>query len=429
MLDVAENEILTQVVPNSPMGTLLRRYWVPFLLSDELPKPDCPPVRVQLMDEQLVAFRETSGRIGLVQQACPHRRAGLFWGRNEEGGLRCVYHGWKFDVEGNCVDMPSEPEASNFKSKISIVAYPCREAGGVVWAYLGPPEHTPDLPGFEWLSLPADHVHVVKRVERTNWVQGLEGGIDSSHSNFLHTNLDVYRRTPAWQERVKNSPKMRDRYHAWDRSPRFYVHDTDYGMLIGAQRNAEPDTFYWRLTHWAAPFYNLFGQGSGGRVNPGRSIAWSPISRDRTFVFSITWRTDRPLNEQEVDAGEKFVGPAYPGTFNPTGNMENDYLVDRDQQVQETFTGIMGTQWQDLAVQESMGAVGDRSLEHLGISDTAIIRMRRLLLKAAINLREGTEPYPPTHPDVYDLRAGEAVLPREDGFNPEALEALCRPAI
>ncbi len=424
MLNAADNATLTQVGRGTPMGAYLRRFWMPFLLEEELPAPDCPPIRVELLNERLVAFRDTSGRVGLVQQTCPHRRASLFWGRNEEEGLRCVYHGWKYDVDGNCVDMPSEPEASNFKTKIKIVAYPCQEAGGVVWTYMGPPELMPGLPDLGWMNVPPEHRHITKRIERANWVQGLEGGIDSAHSNYLHSTLDRHRQTPEWIERMANSPRMRDRYHAFDSSPRFFVHDTDYGLLIGAQRDAEPDTFYWRVTHWAAPFYNLIGQepaGSAGPVTKAGSLTWVPINDATTFVFKADWRDDRPLSEQERASYEHFSGPTIPGSFFPAGNAGNDYLIDRERQATDTYTGIDALQWQDLAVQESMGVVTDRSEEHLGATDTAIIRVRRLLLRGVRDLMEGTEPYPAAHPDVYRVRAAEALLPREQGFEPEVL--------
>ncbi|MDE2837855.1 MAG: Rieske 2Fe-2S domain-containing protein [Chloroflexota bacterium] len=427
MLSLADNETVTQVGPRTPMGDYLRSFWMPFLLTEELPAPDCPPVRVELLNEQLVAFRDTSGRVGLVQHRCPHRRAGLFYGRNEENGLRCVYHGWKFDVEGNCVDMPAEPEWSNFRNKVRITAYPCRETGGVIWTYMGPPDRTPSIPDLGWLSVPPDHRYITKRIERANWVQGMEGGLDPAHSNYLHSTMDRHWQTPQWRETMKNSPRLRDRYHAFDKSPRFFVHETDYGLLIGAQRNAEPDTFYWRVTHWAAPFYNLIGQQpatSAGPVTRAGSLAWIPLNDTTTFVFKVDWRDDRPLSEDDVRAAENFSGPTLPGSFLPAGNAENDYLIDRGLQQTTTFTGIGATQWQDLAVQETMGPIVDRTEEHLGISDTAIIRMRQLLLRGARDLREGAEPYGASHPDVYNIRAAEAVLPRSDGFDPHLLRSF-----
>lgn len=430
MLSLTDNETMTQVGPGTPMGNYLRSFWMPFLLAEELPAPDCPPVRVELLNEQLVAFRDTSGRVGLVQHRCPHRRAGLFYARNEENGLRCVYHGWKFDVDGNCVDMPSEPERANFKNKVRITAYPCREAGGVVWTYMGPPDRMPSIPDLGWLGVPSDHRYITKRIERTNWVQGLEGGLDPAHSNYLHSTMDRHWQPPEWREAMKSSPRLRDRYHAFDKSPRFFIHETDYGLLVGAQRDAEPDTFYWRVTHWAAPFYNLIGQqpvGSAGPVTRAGSLAWIPLNDTTTFVFKVDWRDDRPLSDADVAAAENFSGPTLPGSFLPAGNADNDYLIDRGVQQTATYTGIGPTQWQDLAVQEAMGPIVDRTEEHLGVSDTAIIRMRQLLLRGARELLEGAEPHGASHPDVYNIRAAEAVLPRSDGFDPHLLRSLSVP--
>src|SRR5512138_506660 len=186
MLTHEENELITRISPGTPMGDTLRRYWIPALLAWELPGPDCPPVRVKLLGEDLVAFRDTDGRIGLLEELCPHRRASLFFGRNEECGLRCVYHGWKFDVSGRCVDMMNEPEELSFKHKIRQPSYPTVELGGLVWTYMGPPDREPPLPKFAWTQSPATHRHVSKVIEECNWLQALEGGIDTSHAPILH---------------------------------------------------------------------------------------------------------------------------------------------------------------------------------------------------------------------------------------------------
>src|SRR5947209_6306254 len=196
MLSREENEILTRVGPGTPMGELMRRYWVPAALSRELPEPDCPPVRVKLLGENLVAFRDTSGRLGLLDEFCPHRRASLFLGRNEEDGLRCVYHGWKFDVAGSCIDMLNLPSDSNFKTKIRLKAYPTVEIGGIIWAHLGSPEKRPPLPLFEWTQLPETHRFVQKAWEECNWLQAMEGGIDAAHAPILHRAINPNTREP-----------------------------------------------------------------------------------------------------------------------------------------------------------------------------------------------------------------------------------------
>src|SRR3954471_14018232 len=171
MLSIEDNEVMCRVGPGTVMGNLMREYWIPAVRSDELPSPDCPPLRVKLLGEELIAFRTTSGAVGLMQNSCPHRGASMFFGRNEEEGLRCVYHGWKFDINGNCVDMPSEPAESNFKDKIRLKSYPCQERGGVVWAYMGPPERMPALPEQEWVILPENQRCVAKRLQECNYLQ------------------------------------------------------------------------------------------------------------------------------------------------------------------------------------------------------------------------------------------------------------------
>jgi nitrite reductase/ring-hydroxylating ferredoxin subunit len=187
MLSPEDNALLTQSGPGTPLGGLMRRYWIPFLLSSELPEPDCPPVRVTLLGEGLVAYRDSKGRVGLLDRHCAHRGASLFFGRNEECGLRCVYHGWKYDLEGHCVDMPNEPPESNFKDKVRIKAYPCRERGGMVWTYMGPPELMPGLPEFEFLMGPDNQRYVTKRLQECNWLQALEGGRSSTAATTAMT--------------------------------------------------------------------------------------------------------------------------------------------------------------------------------------------------------------------------------------------------
>jgi len=425
ILNAHDNELLTQTGQGTPMGGYLRRFWTPFLLSRELPGPDSAPMRVQLMGEALVAFRDTDGRVGLVQAACPHRRASLFWGRNEEGGLRCVYHGWKYDVTGACVDMPSEPEASNFKDKVKITAYPTIDRGGVIWAYLGPRDEAPELPEFPWLDLPDAYRYVTKRIETTNWVQALEGGIDSAHSNFLHARLDAYRGEPAWLERAKNATDIRTRYHALDRAPKFFSTYTDYGMRIGARRDAGEDGHYWRFTHWLAPFYNVFRAPTEQPGVNGHGFAWVPIDDDHCWTITFTWNHLRPLEERDLRAAAEFAGPTIPGTYFPARNASNDYLIDRERQRDVTFTGIAGVQAQDMAVQESMGSIVDRTMEHLGTSDAAIILLRRGLLSGAMEAAGGEGPYAASHGAAYRTKATEFVVARNQDLDDGAQRAAC----
>ena len=424
MLSIEDNELLTRVGPGTPMGNLLRRFWTPVLLASEVPRPDGPPVRVTIMGEQLVAFKDTSGKVGLVQASCPHRHAGLFWGRNEEHGLRCVYHGWKYDVDGNCVDMPSEPDASNFKSKIKIKAYPTVERGQLIWAYLGPSGLKPSFPELEWTRVPDDHVIMTKRSQETNWAQAVEGGIDSSHISFLHGGLPPARRHEAADAlRDETGPTVR-RYTLSDTRPAFEIRETGYGMLIGARRAAESDTYYWRITQFLMPWYTMIP----GSTEAGNSIgghAWVPIDDANVWAFSLTWNGDRPITGEERERLDgSGIHAEVDDRFRPVRNSGNDYLIDREEQARRTFTGIRGIGEQDMAVQESMSPIVPREEEHLGTSDLAVIAYRRLLLRAARELDEGHEPYAAAHGELYHVRSASVVIDREAPFHEGAAERL-----
>ena len=264
MLSREENELLTQTDSGTPAGNYFRRFWLPAVAADARCRlPTVLRFGCELLGEDLIAFRDTNGQVGLLDEACPHRRASLFWGRNEECGLRCVYHGWKFDVNGTCVDMPNEPAEYRFENKVRTAAYPTREYGGLIWAYLGPPEHQPELPKLEWARVPDSHRYISKRLQETNYLQAIEGGIDSSHSNFLHASLDAFRVTDSYVEKVKNSNNLRAKYHLLDKAPWFTVKKTDYGLIIAVRRKAEEDNYYWRLTQFLLPSHTIIPYQKG----------------------------------------------------------------------------------------------------------------------------------------------------------------------
>src|SRR2546426_49215 len=232
MLSAQDNALITQTSIGTPMGELFRRFWLPVLLPEELPEPDCPPVRIKVMGEYLVAFRDTNGLVGIVEAFCPHRRAPLFYGRNEECGLRCVYHGWKFDVTGQCVDMPSEPAESDFKDKVRVNAYPVRELGDTVWVYMGPGT-PPELPQMEWATVPASHRRVAMWIVECNWLQILEGNVDTAHVSFLHSAID-------------GIPGVREE-GVEDRAPQLQVIENEIGFAYGGRRKRRlDDPDYWR---------------------------------------------------------------------------------------------------------------------------------------------------------------------------------------
>ncbi len=405
MLSAQNNELITRVGPGTPMGDALRRYWLPILMDFELPEPDCDPVRVRLLGEDLVAFRDSKGRLGLLPDACPHRRVSLFFGRNEEEGLRCVYHGWKFDVDGECVDQPNEPALSNFRHKVRTRAYKTWEGGNVIWAYMGPADQAPPPPAFEWTTVPDSHRGVTKLIQTCNWVQSVEGGIDTSHSSFLHNN------------NLADKTLLRSRSTA----PNLEVEQTDYGYTYSSVRHlSEEEGNYVRTYHYVLPFHQLRAaqvSNSGKPVQPRSSgHCWVPIDDENTMVFNWTFTWDEnPLspkdqrlegtgNEWDVDIDRK--------TFIAKRNKSNDWLIDRDMQRTKNFTGIVGVNTQDRALQETMGTIADRSNEHLGTSDRAIIAMRKLLAEAVRVVSDGGTPRG-SQSEFVGIRAIDRILPAD----------------
>jgi phenylpropionate dioxygenase-like ring-hydroxylating dioxygenase large terminal subunit len=403
MLSREDNELLCRVGPGTPMGDLMRQYWVPAALSSELPARDGAPLRVRLLGESLIAFRATSGAVGLVRDSCPHRGASLFYGRNEHEGLRCVYHGWKFDVTGRCVDMPSEPAESNFRGKVRAVAYPCVERAGLVWAYLGPRETPPPLPDLEPATLADSSVQIYQR--ECNWVQALEGDIDTCHTVFLHLGS-------VGADEAK--PGTWAHYALSDRAPRYAVADMDFGVMYGAYRPAEADTEYWRIANFLFPFYAMVPTGVLGLEV--RVRAWVPMDDEHTLAISIarTAQGTRTAGRQVVRPPETRPNTTdWYGRFRCVANQGNDYLIDRTSQKTTSYTGIDSIFLQDQAVTESMGPIYDRTNERLGTSDQMIIRTRKRLIDAARALRDtGKVPPGVDDPAVYAVRSGGAVLPR-----------------
>jgi phenylpropionate dioxygenase-like ring-hydroxylating dioxygenase large terminal subunit len=378
------------------MGTLLRRFWMPAILSREVPEPDCPPIRFTLLSEKLVAFRDTTGRVGVVAENCPHRGASLFFGRNEEEGLRCVYHGWKFDHTGACVDMPNEPPESNFKHKVRVTAYPAEEAGDVIWVYMGPPQHKPELPRPEWTLVPPQQRKVSRYIQENNWAQGLEGGIDSSHASFLHATVESFKGTFA-DDRAK--------FFNTDTAPEFRVVETDFGLMIGARRRMSETEDYWRITPYSLPFYTVI-PNIPGKDTWFAGHGWVPIDDETLSMVTYSWHPTRPLS----DFGDNPGHPAHyvkrgADNLHPLQSLDNDYLIDRELQRTTSYTGIENASIQDRAIQETMGKIFDRSRERLGSADTAIIMMRRLMMRLARELEQGKEPWFASHPEASTLRS------------------------
>ena len=413
MLSADNNERLTRIGHGTQMGTLLRRYWIPFLLSDDIPGADGDPVRVELLGERLVAFRNTAGQVGLVDRLCAHRNADLFFGRNEEHGLRCTYHGWKFDVAGACVDMPSEASDSNFREKIRLKAYPVKERGGVLWTYMGPREHTPPLPEFEWARVPDEHRYVSWNYQENNYAQAIEGGIDTVHSVYLHSALDSHRRLDEWKAAGRGSGDVQKMYRNRENPPKLQTLETDFGIIIGGRYPGDEVQDYWRFNLFWMPFYTAPPGGGAQKM----IHAFVPLNDTLTARWCFTWSTNgSPLAARHVAdlrKGQGVHAALIPGTHWPVRNMRNDYLIDRDEQRNYTFTGIKGTGEQDFSVQEGMGQVSDRTREHLGVTDIGIIAMRRMLLRSAEALAEGVEPPSATAAEAYRVRPGETMIPSD----------------
>lgn len=382
MLTKEENKLITQVGPGTPMGNLFRRFWLPAMLSEELPEPDCPPVRLRLLGEDLVAFRATSGHVGVLDSYCAHRGANLYWGRNEEEGLRCVYHGWKYNVDGACVDQPNEPPQSRFAERIRVPAYRAVDMGGVIWVHMGPKELAAQIPAFEWLRTPASNRVVHKRFQACNYLQNLEGEVDSAHAPFLHGKIG-----PDGRLTTPNP-------HFADTTPIFFLRETDYGLVMSARRNAGPDEYYWRITPFMVPSYALVA---------GMYMFTAAVPADDTTTIGITviWHPNHGVSPD-------FFSDWCPvdAKYYPVQNKGNEYLMDRQAQKTESFTGIRGTRVQDHVVQEDQrGPISDRTKEHLGSSDVAVIATRKILLNLVRALQNGHEPSLPANPSLYAIRA------------------------
>lgn len=415
MLSAANNELLCRVGPGTPMGELFRRYWLPAVVASEL-VADGDPVRLRILGEDLLAFRNSDGDVGIIEPYCAHKLAPLYFGRNEKCGLRCSYHGWKFDINGRCVEMANAPAGDTYKDEIQLKHYPTQEWGGMIWIYMGPAEHTPQLPQLEWARVADDQRHLSRWIQRSNWCQGVEGEFDNSHVSFLHSWQDMSHFPTYLQEVIEAAQ--------FDGSPQIEVKETDYGFITGSRRRSpDSDQHHWMMAQWMMPTYSLVGNPGwpqGGRV-------WVPIDDYHTTCFAFAYHGERALNESEIASIES--GVAFPprlekgtfalhdgyvlDTFLPEANRESNYLLDRNVQRDINFTGIYGANEQDRSVQENMpsaagipvGAMVDRSREHLVATDLPGVTLRRRMIQAAKALQRGEEPTLPHQGDLYYLRS------------------------
>ncbi|MGE0057326.1 MAG: Rieske 2Fe-2S domain-containing protein [Dehalococcoidia bacterium] len=397
MLTREDNEILNHVGPGTPMGNLLRRYWMPALLSEELPSPDCVPIEVRLLGEDLVAFRDSSGRVGLVDACCPHRGSGMFYGRNEENGLRCVYHGWKFDVNGQCVDMPSEPPTSVFKDKLKIPAYPCHESGGVIWTYMGPKSKMTGFRDFGTEALPREEWRARKSFEPMTWMQWMEGLMDTTHNSWLHHWKGRYDLEDDGSDApgVYNSQVGMEKFWGFDQAPDIRVIETWHGFRAVGLRKTPKGNTHARLYAFTMPF----------TCGPGGKSWIVPCDDDSCYDFRFAATSDEVYGALPIDGTgigfnrQRQVIPGFPYDREDINrSLANKYRIDRDLQRDGTvYAGIANVHAQDVMARQT--SYTDRTKEHLGTLDRKIILVRRMLINAAKDLARGIDP-PVTDPNM-----------------------------
>ena len=423
-----DSEDLVRVGRGTVMGEMMRQYWIPAAMSSEVER-DGAPMRLVLLGERLIAFRDSSGRVGVMDHRCPHRCASLFLGRNEENGIRCVYHGWKYDTAGNCVDMPNAPPHQDFKHKVKAKAYKVAERNGLVWVYMGARAEAPPLPAIEASLLPEAELQISFVQRECNWLQALEGDIDTSHFGFLHAG------------NVQPDDVPADNLMRWtvtNRAPEFHVTDTRYGTMYCAYRAAEPGQTYWRFANFLFPFWTQTPQGPFDRVN---TRAWVPMDDTHTMFVSLSWRGSpasmRPLNNGRMVPGSRPAFEYLPNTtdwygrWRLTQNPSNDWMIDRAAQKSgQIYTGIASIHGQDQAVTESMGGITDHDFENLGPSDLMVARTRRRLLRAARTVaKDGTVPPGIDDPEIYfEVRSGDFLADEKVAWR-DAYAAQLRSAV
>jgi len=387
MITHEENDLLCRVENGAPMGQLMRRHWVPICLQEEVPEPDGTPVKARILGEDLVVFRDTDGHVGVLDEKCPHRRASLVFGRNEEGGLRCLYHGWKMDVAGNVLEMVSEPADSGFAEKVKHKAYPVKEWGGFVWAWMGEQDQMPEFVPPRWAPTAEARVSIAKVVLPCNWAQILEGAIDSAHSSSLHSSDMVPARVHGAEATEKNWLRP-----STDKAPRLQVQHDKYGFRYAAIRrpifNAQTHD-YVRTTVFVAPWTVLIPPNNLYNV----ANVNVPVDDTHTCFYFIGWGD--PAQTPETETWRKFLGQSVgvdlDASYRPLRNYENRFWQDRQAMKAGNFTGIKGIPNQDMAMWITMGAIADRSHDRLGASDLAIVEFRKQMIDAVRRFQAGEE--------------------------------------
>ena len=425
MLSREDNDTLTQTNAGTPMGEYFRRFWQPVALSEELPVADGEPVKVKVMGEELVAFRDTDGRVGLIDARCPHRGAHMYYGRNEECGLRCVYHGWKFDVTGKAVDLPNVPPGRALHDTVRIKAYPTREMGDIVWAYMGPEtQNLPEVPMLEFGQVAPQHRYVMKQRMACNWAQIMEGDLDTSHFSFLHM--------PAPSVASNENPdapadQRRLRWIRNDPIPQFELLEHEVGFVIGGARKADGEELYWRITQYMLPAH-----GTGPSTFPGETyfgFTLAPITDETCWIYAYAWNPDRPIGEEErakMKAGHGIMCEV-DEYYEPLRNPGNDFQIDRDAQRSKTYSGVKGLAEQDAMIQYSQGPIADRTKEVLTTTDAAVVRFRSMVLDGAKALARGEEPAAPRQHGAFRTRPGSWIAGKGRTFEDVMLERFADP--
>jgi phthalate 4,5-dioxygenase len=395
-----EHDLITRVSGDAPLGQMMRRYWLPALWSEEVAERDGTPIRVRMLGSNLVAFRDSAGQVGLLDEACPHRLASLALGRNEEGGLRCIYHGWKFNIRGRCVEMPTEPAGHGFAERMRTGSYAVREAGGIVWAYLGPPQLEPAFPAYDWTALPREQISHLKFVENANYLQMAEGAIDSAHTRFLHRgSLQISPDGGRDEELKRNALSL-------DLAPRLETADTTYGFRYVAIRkpNQDPDKRkYVKITRYVFPTTAVTSRPMD-ETFPALTQIFVPMDDERTMHYSIFHSLDgKPLQEEAMRRRQRLEpGVDLDAQFRHRNSSANWWHQDRVAMKAGDWTGIAGLMNQDVACQESMGPIVDHANERLGTSDVAIIKLRRRMLESVKRFIDGSPPIGLQDPVEYE---------------------------
>lgn len=410
MLSKADNIRLTHTGPGTDMGTVFRRYWQPALLSRELTARGAPK-RIRILGEDYLAFRDGAGQVGVVEPRCPHRGADLYFGRNEECGLRCAYHGWQFDTRGQCIDIPTVPAdvANTLKPKAELKHLHVAEWCDMVWVFFG--EQPPELPQLDFAALPPDHYFVSKKFQQCNWAQAVEGGIDTAHFSYLHANIEDGERVGLMPSQGANEPPENGRYR-WmieDAMPQFTVLTHDSGLVMCAARQADNQQLYWRMTQFMMPNHSMAPNSFPGDNHVGNT--WVPVDDHSCWIYCYAYNPQRPLSDKERQAYADGFGifAEVDEHFVPIRRRENEYLLDRDMQQHGNFTGIAGISEQDAAIADSQGLIADRTRELLGQTDLGVVRFRKLMLAAADAVQAGETPKGADQAAAYRVRSGDAM--------------------